>query len=94
MGRKRTAGGAADSAAPAASADAGGGAAAQEAGLFPAALVHFASLVTKAEPVQYLSSTSLASLSNLTGANMVASQARRRSTAVGQQASSASFDFR
>jgi len=46
--------------------------------LFPAALVHFANLVTKAGPVQYLSDDCLANLSNITGANSVASQARRR----------------
>merc|ERR1719219_1663103 len=47
-------------------------------GLFPAALVHYASLVTRAGPVQHLSDLALASLSNITGANSVASQARRR----------------
>jgi len=46
--------------------------------LFPAALVHFSNLVTKAEPVQYLSDDCLANLSNITGANSVAIQARRR----------------
>jgi len=45
--------------------------------LYPAALVHFSSLVTVAGPVQYLTDTALASLSNTTGANTVASQARR-----------------
>ena len=42
--------------------------------LFPAALVHFSNLVTKAGPVQYLSDDCLANLSNITGANSVASQ--------------------
>lgn len=45
--------------------------------LFPAALIHFSSLVTVAVPVQHLSDSALASLSNTTGANTVASQARR-----------------
>ena len=55
-------------------------------GLFPAALVHYASLVTRPGPVQHLSDLALASLSNITGANSVASQARRR--AGGQTSSS------
>eukprot|EP00092_Neocalanus_flemingeri_P039740 GFUD01043278.1.p1 GENE.GFUD01043278.1~~GFUD01043278.1.p1 ORF type:complete len:532 (-),score=189.60 GFUD01043278.1:238-1833(-) len=46
--------------------------------LFPAALVHFSSRVTKAGPVQHLSDEALASLSNSCGANTVASQARRQ----------------
>ena len=50
-------------------------------GLFPAALVHWASLVTRSGPVQHLSSRALASLSNIAGANTVASQARRRAGA-------------
>jgi len=45
--------------------------------LFPAALVHFSSLVTQAGPAQYLSDQALTNLSNTTGANTVASQARR-----------------
>ena len=57
-----------------------------ELGLFPAALVHYASLVTRAGPVQYLTDLALASLSNITGANSVPSQARRR--AGGQTVSS------
>ena len=47
-------------------------------GLFPAALVHLSSLVTRAPPVRYLTDQALASLSNLAGANSVAGQARRR----------------
>jgi len=45
--------------------------------LFPAALVHFSSLVTLAGSVQHLSDEALTSLSNATGANTVASQTRR-----------------
>ena len=45
--------------------------------LYPAALVHFSSLVTQAGTVQYLSDQTLTNLSNTTGANSVASQARR-----------------
>jgi len=45
--------------------------------LFPAALVHFSSLVTKEGTVQYLSDSALANLSNTAGANSVAGKARR-----------------
>jgi len=45
--------------------------------LFPAALVHFSSLVTKAGTVEHLSDSALASLSNTAGANSVAGMARR-----------------
>merc|ERR1719397_62343 len=55
-------------------------------GLFPAALIHFASLVTRAGPVQYLTSQALSSLSNVTGANSVASEARRRAAGLSQPA--------
>jgi len=48
-----------------------------ELNLFPAALVHFSSLVTKSEPVNFLSDEALSSLSNCTGANLQASKARR-----------------
>jgi len=51
--------------------------------LFPAALVHFSSLVTRAGPVEHLSDQALASLSNSAGANSVASQARRKGARVG-----------
>ena len=47
-------------------------------GLFPAALVHWASLVTRPGPLQPLTDLALASLSNMTGANTVAGRARRR----------------
>ena len=53
-------------------------------GLFPAALVHFSSLVTRAPPVQHLTDTVLSSLSNVTGANTVASRARRRLANISQ----------
>ena len=46
--------------------------------LFPAALVHFSSLVTKHGVTHHLSDEAMASLSNIQGANSVASQARRR----------------
>ena len=49
-----------------------------ELGLFPAALVHWASLETKAESVSHLTEEAVTSLSNITGANTAASQARRR----------------
>ena len=49
-----------------------------ELGLFPAALVHWASLVTRAEAVSHLTEEAVTSLSNITGANTAASQARRR----------------
>merc|ERR1719154_853136 len=49
-----------------------------ELGLFPAALVHWASLVTKAESLSHLTEEAVTSLSNITGANTAASQARRR----------------
>ena len=57
--------------------------------LFPAALVHFASLVTRSEPVNHLADEALDNLSNVQGANNVASQARRRS---GQSSSSSQRD--
>ena len=47
-------------------------------GLFPAALVHWASLATEAGPVTQLNEEAITSLSNITGANAAASQARRR----------------
>ena len=49
-----------------------------ELGLFPAALVHWASLETKAESLSHLTEEAVTSLSNITGANTAASQARRR----------------
>lgn len=51
--------------------------------LYPAALVHFSSLVTKDPPAQHLSDQALANLSNSMGANIVASQARREGVRVG-----------
>ena len=47
-----------------------------ELGLFPAALVHWASLGTRAESP--LTEEAVTSLSNISGANTAASQARRR----------------
>ena len=49
-----------------------------ELGLFPAALVHWASLVTRTETMGHLTEEAVTSLSNITGANTAASQARRR----------------
>jgi len=49
-----------------------------ELGLFPAALVHWASLATRTETMGHLTQEAVTSLSNITGANTAASQARRR----------------